>query len=98
MLHLQGAIFLITDTKIYVPVLTASTQDNAKLLEQLRSGFKRIINWNKYQPKISTERQNQYLDFLIDPSCQRVNRLFVLSFEDEAQRATFKQYVLTVKN
>ena len=96
MLHLQGAIFLITDTKIYVPVLTVSTQDNAKLLEQLRSGFKRTINWNKYQPKISTERQNQYLDFLIDPSFQGVNRVFVLSFEDEEQKTRYKRYYLPI--
>ena len=72
--------FAITDTKLYVPVVTLSTQNNAKLLEQLKSGFKRTINWNKYQSKISTEAQNQYLDFLINPSFQRVNRLFVLPF------------------
>ena len=44
-------------------------QDNAKLLEQLKSSFKRTINWNIYQPKVSPERQNQYLDFLTDPFC-----------------------------
>ena len=80
----QATLFPITDTKLYVPVLTLSTQDNAKLLEQLKSGFKRTINWNNYQTKISTKRQNQYLDFLIDPSFQGVNRLFVLSFENES--------------
>ena len=94
MLHFQGATFLITDTKIYVPVLTVSTQDNAKLLEQLRSGFKRTVNWNKYQPKISTERQNQYLDFLIDPSFQGVNRIFVLPFENEDDRKVHTGYYL----
>ena len=41
--------FGITETKLYVPVVTLSTQDNAKLLQQLKSGFKRIINWNKYE-------------------------------------------------
>ena len=41
--------FKITDTKLYVPVVTLSTQDNAKLLQQLKSGFRRTINWNKYQ-------------------------------------------------
>ena len=81
----QSATFSINDTKLYVPVVTLSTQDNAKLLEQLKSGFKRKINWNKYQSKISTERSNQSSDYLIDPSFQGVNRLFVLSFEDEAQ-------------
>ena len=78
--------FAVTDIKHYVPVVILSTQDNAKLLKQLKSGFKRTINWNKYQPKISPERQNQYLYFLIHPSFQGVNRLFVLSFENENDR------------
>ena len=39
--------FEITETKLYVPVVTLSTQDKAKLLQQLKSGFKRTINWNK---------------------------------------------------
>ena len=47
----QGTTFTITDTKLYVPVVTLSIQYNAKLLEQLKSGFKRTINWNKYQSK-----------------------------------------------
>ena len=45
----QNATFAITDAKLYVPVITLSQQDNAKLLQQLNSGFKRVINWNKYQ-------------------------------------------------
>ena len=69
--------FAITDTNHYVPAVTLLTQDNAKLLEQLKSGFKRTINWNKYQPKVSPENQNQYLFSLIDPSVQGVNRLCV---------------------
>ena len=40
----QNATFAITDTKLYVPVVTSSTQDNAKLLQQLKSDFKRVIN------------------------------------------------------
>ena len=90
----QGETFSITDTKLYVPAVTLSNQDNAKLLEQLKSGFKRTINWNKYQSKTSTEKQSQYLDYLIDPSFQGVNRLFVLSFEDESQRTSYKRYYL----
>ena len=39
--------FEITDTKLYIPVVTLSTQDNAKLLRQLKSGFKRVVNWKK---------------------------------------------------
>ena len=42
----------ITDTKLYVPIVTLSTQDKAKLLQQLKLGFKRTINWNKYQSKV----------------------------------------------
>ena len=70
--------FAIIDTKLQVPVVTLSTQDNAKLLEQLKSGFKRkIINWNNYQPKVSVQEPNPYLGFLIDSIFYEVNRLFV---------------------
>ena len=86
--------FKITDAKLYVPVVTLSTQDNARLLKQLKSGFKRTINWNKYQTKVSTQRQNQYLDFLIDPMFQGINRLFVLSFENEGDRKVHTGYYL----
>ena len=70
--------FTITDEKLYVPAVTLSIEDNAKLFEQLKSGFKRITNWNKHERKITVEQQNQYLDLLINPSFQEVNRLFVL--------------------
>ena len=53
----KGITFEITDTKLYIPVVTLSTQDNAKLLEQIKSAFKRTTNWNKYQPKVSPERK-----------------------------------------
>ena len=84
----QGATYSITDTKLYVTFVTLSTQDNAKLLEQLKLSFKRTINWNKYQANVSTERVNQYLDYLIDPSLQGMKRLCVLLFENEAQRTS----------
>ena len=64
------------------------------MLEQLRSGFKSTINWNKYQSKISAERQNQNLNFLIDPSFQGVNWLFVLLFENEGDRKVHTVYYL----
>ena len=65
---------------------TLSTQDNAKLLQQLKSGFKTTINWNKYQSKPESLKRNQYLNYLISPSFQGVNSLFVLSFENDEQR------------
>ena len=50
----------IIETKLYVPVVTLSIQDNAKLLQQLKSGFKRTISWNKYQSIIKTFAQDRY--------------------------------------
>ena len=73
--------FAITDTKLYVPVFNLSTQDNKKLQQQLKSGFRCTINWNKYQSKVAIREPNQYLDYLIDPSFQGVNRLFVFPFK-----------------
>ena len=75
-------------------MVTLSTQGNAKPLEQSRFGFKRAINWYKYQSKVSAERQNQYLDFLIDPSFQEVNSLFALSFQNENDRKVHIGYYL----
>ena len=58
-----------TDTKRYVLVVTLYTKNNRQPQQQLKSGFKRIIiNWKKYQSKVSREKQNQYLDYLNDPS------------------------------
>ena len=73
--------FAIADTKLYVPVVKLLIQENAKQLQQLKSGFKRTINWNKYQSKVSIQAPSPYLDFLIDPSFQGVNKVFGLSFE-----------------
>ena len=66
--------FAITDTKIYSPVVSLSTQHNAKLLQQLNFGFRRTINWNKYQSDQKTYAQNRYLNHLVNPSFQRVNK------------------------
>ena len=71
----QNATFVITDTKLYIPVVTLSQKDNEKLLEQLQSGFKRVINWNKCLLKPELLAQNPFLNHLIEPSIQGVNRL-----------------------
>ena len=85
----------IIDTKLYVTVLTLiNSRYSAKLLQLLKSDFKRTVNWNKYQSKVLMERQNQNLDYLVDPSFQRVDRLFVLSFEDNAHRTRDTGYFL----
>ena len=67
--------FKITDTRLYVPVVTFSTQDNAKLLQQLKSGFKKEINWNKYLSKPELLRLNLNLNHFVETSFQGVNRL-----------------------
>ena len=83
--------FSITDIKSYVPVVTLPTKDNSKLLQQLKSGFKKTINWNKYQSK---ERQNQYLSYLLHSGFQGVNRLLVLSFENNVPKTGHAGYFL----
>ena len=84
--------FTITDTKHCVSFGTLSTQDNVKLLEKLKSGSKKTINWNKYQSKESIDDRNlNILDYLVDPSFQGVNRLFALWFENNEDRATHTQ-------
>ena len=79
--------------KLYVPVVTLSTQDIMKLLKSLESGFKRTVDWNKYQSKVTEEAQNSYFDYLIDPCFQGVNRLFVLSFENRTDRIVHTGYL-----
>ena len=64
----KATILAITDTKLYVPVVALSTQDNAKSIATIKSGFKRTINWNKYIFKVSTQTPNPYWDYLINPS------------------------------
>ena len=83
-----------TETKAYVPVVTLSIQDNAKLLPQLKSDFKRTLNWNKYLAKPELLRRNPNLNHLVEPSFQAVNRRFALAFEKDAQRKSSKIYYL----
>ena len=76
----ENAIFQITDTKLYVTVVTLSKENDIKLLEQLKSLFKRSIKWNKCRSQMTIQPQNNNLNYLIDPTFTNVNRLFVLSF------------------
>ena len=90
----QVPTFTITETNLYVPVVTLSTQHNAKLLQQLKSDLKKTISWNKYLAKPELLAQNANLNHLIEPSFQGVNRLFVLAFEDDAQRTSNKIFCI----
>ena len=91
----QNATFAITDTKLYVPVVTLSTQEKTKFLQQLKSGFKIVINWNKYLSKPELLAQNPNLNQLVEPSFQGVNRLFVLAFENDDDRTSDDKYYLS---
>ena len=90
----QAATFTIADTKLYVPVVTLPTQENTKFLQQLKSGFKRVINWNKYLSKPELLAQNPNLNHLVEPSFQGINRLFVLAFENDNDRTSDEEYYL----
>ena len=74
--------------------MTLSTQENTKFLQQLKSGFKRVINWNKYLSKPELLAQNPHLNHLIKPSFQGVNRLFVLAFKNDYHRSRARRYNL----
>ena len=75
-----------------MPVVILSTQDDNKLLEQLKTAFKITIKWNKYRSEMSNQTKNNNLNYLIDTTFTKVTRLFVLSFENEGDRASFAKY------
>ena len=87
-----NATFQITVKKLYVPVVTLSTENDKKLLEQLRTGFKRTIKWNKYRSAMTNQTKDYNFNYLIDTTFTKVNRLFVLLFENENSRTSFSKY------
>ena len=87
-----NATFKIRDGKLHVPVVTLSKQDDNKLLEQLKKGFKRTVKWNRYRSEMTTCTKTNNLNYLIDLTFNKFNRLFVLSFENEDDRFSFSQY------
>ena len=90
----ESATFKIKDCKLYVPVVTLSAENDNKLLEQLKTGFKRTIKWNKYRSEMSNQTKNSNLNYLIAPTFTNVNRLLVLTFENEDDRTSFSKYYL----
>ena len=76
--------FKITNTKLYVPIVTLSSKDNVKLVKLLEEGFKRPVYWNEYQTKIETRDlgNNNLTRFPLDASFQGVRRLFILAFNN----------------
>ena len=74
--------------------MTLSTQENT-FFQQLKSGFKRVLNWNKYLSKPELLAQNPNFNHLVEPSFQGVNRLFVLAFEHDDDKTSDDQYYLS---
>ena len=72
-------VFIIKDTKLFVPVVTLSKEDNKDFIEQQNKGFQRSIYWNEYKTKEINENAdaNVFKYINLDPSFQDVNRLFV---------------------
>ena len=87
-----NAVFKITERKLYVPVVALSAEDDNKLLEQLKTGFKRTIKWNKYRSEMSNQTKNNNLNYLINTTFTNMNRLYVLSFKNEEVRTSFSKY------
>ena len=90
----DAGAFAITDTKLYVSVVALSTKENTKFLQQLKSGYKRVINYNKYLSKPELLAQNPNINHLIETSFQGENRLFVLAFENDNHRTIHDRYYL----
>ena len=87
-----NATFQITDAKLYVTLVILSTENDKTFFEQLRTGFKRTIKWNKYRSEMTNQTKNNNLNYLTDPKFIKVNRLFVLSFENKEDRTSFSKY------
>ena len=85
-----NAVFIINDTKMYVPVVTLSKEDNKDFIEQQNKGFQRSIYWNEYNTKEINENAdaNVFKYINLDPSFQGVNRLFVMAYNRENGQPT----------
>ena len=86
------ATFAVTTAKLYVPVATLSTLDITKLLKQLKTGFIRTINWNKYRSERINQANNNNLIYLICPTFQKFNTLIVLTFENKDHKISCSDY------
>ena len=84
MSNIADTIFKITNTKLYLPIVTLSSKDNAKLVKLLEDGFNRPVYWNEYQTKIEARNlnNNNLTRFPLDASFQGVRRLFLLIFSN----------------
>ena len=87
-----NATLTVTNCKLYVPVVTLRAIHDNKLLNSLKTGFKRTITWNNYRSRITNQTINNNLNILIDPTFTKVHRLFVLAYANENDRTSYSQY------
>ena len=92
-----AATFAITDSKVYVPVVTLKTEDNVKLSKLLNEGFKRLVYWNK-RKIILRDYDNEYIRQRLDASFQGFSKLFVLAYargDNVTNENSYRKYFLT---
>ena len=81
--------FSVTDCKLYVPVVTLQTEHQNQLYKELKTGISIDFTWSKYRSQMINQTATNNLNFLIDPTFNNVNRLFVLAFQNEEDRKSF---------
>ena len=84
--------FSITDSKMYVSVVTLQTEYQNQLYNELKTGISIDLTWNKYRSQMINQTATNNLNFLIDPTFNNINRLFVLAFPNEEDRRSFSKY------
>ena len=84
--------FSVTECKLYVPVVTLQTQYQNHLYKDLKTGISIDFKWSKYRSQMINQTPKNNLNFLIDPTLNNVNRLFVLAFPNEEDRRSFSKY------
>ena len=88
-----GLEFQINDSKLYVPIVTLSKENDTKLLEHLKTRIKKTIKWNKYRSKMTIQNNNNNLNYLINPTFSNVNRLLILPFERIEENNVKKDHI-----
>ena len=84
--------FIVTDCKLYVPVVTLQAEYQNKLYKELKTGISIDFKWNKYRSKMINQTAAYNLNFLVGPTFNNGNRLFVLAFQNEEDRRSFSKY------
>ena len=88
--------FSVTDSKLYFPVVTLQAEHQNQLYKDLKIGISIDFTWSKYRSQMINQTATNNLNFLIDPTFNNVNRLFVLAFPNEEDRRVLKSIIFKV--